>query len=325
MASSIWIGIDLRRRQTLRQLETAARSAGARGCGRADPACRRISATRIRRGRLQFLLAGEGQHALGQRRPAPGTLERTGESEGAGLFSSSRKRLLQQVEIAHRGHQQIVEVMRDAAGELADRLHLLRLAQLLLRPLARRDLDRSSAVRCSTRCSRVAVSSASAVRSFASCSSRFSRSRSAGLRAVISEVTPTRRSGSPIRSGASCARPHVDPVLDAVRPDVAMFDRCNRCRFSSSSPAPPSAPRTILRMHVFQKIVIGEGSPGLAAEMRPAGVRSIEFDIPRMEFQAPRLPAPKAVCSRFSLSVKISRIARVWYWRRRARTRSRRR
>ena len=34
--------------------------------------------------------------------------------------------------VAMDGHQQVVEVVRDAAGEPADRLHLLRLPQLLL-------------------------------------------------------------------------------------------------------------------------------------------------------------------------------------------------
>ena len=37
--------------------------------------------------------------------------------------------LAQQFEAAENRHQQIVEVMRDAAGQLADRLHLLRLEQ----------------------------------------------------------------------------------------------------------------------------------------------------------------------------------------------------
>ena len=36
------------------------------------------------------------------------------------------------VEPAEHQRQQVVEVVRDAAGELAQRLHLLRLAQLLL-------------------------------------------------------------------------------------------------------------------------------------------------------------------------------------------------
>ncbi len=40
--------------------------------------------------------------------------------------------LLQEVEIADDDRQQIVEVMGDAAGQLADGLELLRLAQLFL-------------------------------------------------------------------------------------------------------------------------------------------------------------------------------------------------
>ena len=47
-----------------------------------------------------------------------------------------RQALAQQIEIAHHRHQQIVEIVRDAAGELADGFHLLGLAQLLLRLLA---------------------------------------------------------------------------------------------------------------------------------------------------------------------------------------------
>ena len=47
--------------------------------------------------------------------------------------------LAQQIEVAHHRHQQIVEIVRDPAGELADGLHLLRLPQLLLGLFARRD------------------------------------------------------------------------------------------------------------------------------------------------------------------------------------------
>ena len=45
---------------------------------------------------------------------------------------------LQHLKIAEHGGQQIVEVVRDAAGELADRFELLRLPQLRLGPLALR-------------------------------------------------------------------------------------------------------------------------------------------------------------------------------------------
>jgi len=41
---------------------------------------------------------------------------------------------LQQFQAADDPGQHVVEVVRDAARQLADRLHLLRLAQLLLRP-----------------------------------------------------------------------------------------------------------------------------------------------------------------------------------------------
>ena len=44
----------------------------------------------------------------------------------------------QKLRMAADDHQEIVEVVRDAAGQLAERLHLLRLRELLLRPLERR-------------------------------------------------------------------------------------------------------------------------------------------------------------------------------------------
>ena len=52
-------------------------------------------------------------------------------------FGSSVGELLQRLDMAGDDHQQIVEVVRDAAGELAERLHLLRLGELLLHPLER--------------------------------------------------------------------------------------------------------------------------------------------------------------------------------------------
>ena len=47
-----------------------------------------------------------------------------------------------QVAVAENRRQQVVEVVRDAAGELADRLHLLRLAQLLFELAALGDVAR---------------------------------------------------------------------------------------------------------------------------------------------------------------------------------------
>ena len=58
--------------------------------------------------------------------------------------------LPQQLEIADHRHQQIVEVVRDAAGELADHLHLLHLAQLLLRAFPMRHFGQDRLVRASS-------------------------------------------------------------------------------------------------------------------------------------------------------------------------------
>ena len=49
----------------------------------------------------------------------------------------SVSRRLQDLRVAGHDHQQIVEVVGDAAGELAERLHLLRLRELLARLLER--------------------------------------------------------------------------------------------------------------------------------------------------------------------------------------------
>ena len=48
--------------------------------------------------------------------------------------SSARARSSEQLAVAEDDGEQVVEVVRDAAGEPADRLHLLRLAELLLEP-----------------------------------------------------------------------------------------------------------------------------------------------------------------------------------------------
>ena len=93
-----------------------------------------IKRAQIDRHRAQILLTRERQQTLGQRRAALGALH--GAVDQPMQPRIVRHALAQQIEIAHHGHQQIVEVMRDAAGELADGLHLLRLAQLLLRLLA---------------------------------------------------------------------------------------------------------------------------------------------------------------------------------------------
>ena len=87
------------------------------------------SSTTIDRLRLQVLPPGECQQALGQGRPALRALHRA--VDEAQKLGRLRHMPAQQIEIADHRHQQVVEVVGDAAGELADRFHLLGLAQLL--------------------------------------------------------------------------------------------------------------------------------------------------------------------------------------------------
>jgi hypothetical protein len=87
---------------------------------------------------------------VGSRRRSVSTTSPTAAARSSGAISSDDCRLKpssllriavgdrrpQQERVALDDRQQVVEVVRDAAGELADRLHLLRLAQALLQPLA---------------------------------------------------------------------------------------------------------------------------------------------------------------------------------------------
>lgn len=84
--------------------------------------------------RMQRLAAAEGEKALRQFGAAlAGRQDRIDQALEIG---PRLQRFREDVAIADDDGQQIVEVMGDAAGELADRLHLLRLDQLFLRPLA---------------------------------------------------------------------------------------------------------------------------------------------------------------------------------------------
>ena len=88
----------------------------------------------IDRGRVEVLLARKGEHALGQRRAAFGALHRCVDQPLRARIV--RQLLAQQIEISDHRHQEIVEVVSDTAGELAEALHLLRLKELLLSLLA---------------------------------------------------------------------------------------------------------------------------------------------------------------------------------------------
>src|SRR5205085_209362 len=83
---------------------------------------------------LEHLLAAEGQKLTGER---SGVLSRFDDFsdivvQGARWF----KPRLDQLTVADDGRQQIVKIVRDAAGEPADGLHLLRLHELLFKLFA---------------------------------------------------------------------------------------------------------------------------------------------------------------------------------------------
>ena len=82
--------------------------------------------------RLQHLLAAEGEELAHEARGPLG-----GAHDVLHLAQARVVRVeapAQQLAVAHDHREQVVEVVGDAAREPADRLHLLRLAQLLLEP-----------------------------------------------------------------------------------------------------------------------------------------------------------------------------------------------
>ena len=83
---------------------------------------------------LKRLLTRERKQSLGQLRGTPGAI-----GGGVGIALGPRIALAdtaaQEIERADHNGQHVVEIMRDTAGELADRLHLLCLPQRLVRLL----------------------------------------------------------------------------------------------------------------------------------------------------------------------------------------------
>ena len=82
----------------------------------------------VDRARLKVLAARESEQALDQRRRPARRLKR-GVDQAMRLVVG-RQPAAQQVEVADDRGQQIVEIVRDAAGQLAERLELLRLVEL---------------------------------------------------------------------------------------------------------------------------------------------------------------------------------------------------
>ena len=98
--------------------------------------------------RVERLTAREGQQALGQRSGALGAAMRILRRplEAGRVAAGGADMALQGLQVAEDDGEQVVEVMGDAAGELADRFHLLGLAQRSFHALALRRLGRQSIV-----------------------------------------------------------------------------------------------------------------------------------------------------------------------------------
>ena len=92
---------------------------------------------------IERCAARECEQLLGDLRAA---IERVADAFGKLVAAFPVLGAIHQLEPARRGHEQVVEVVRDASGKLAERLHLLRLAQGRFRQLASRDLLEQLAV-----------------------------------------------------------------------------------------------------------------------------------------------------------------------------------
>ena len=132
------IGVDVRRPQVGRELRLDLDQRADRAAQHLEHAVNQLRDIDGRR--VQVLLAGEGEQALGERGAAFGPFDRAlDQAQCPGVVLQP---LAQQLQVAEHGGQQIVEVVGDPAGELADRLHLLRLAERLLDLDAFPDLGR---------------------------------------------------------------------------------------------------------------------------------------------------------------------------------------
>ncbi len=78
---------------------------------------------------MQRLAAGEGEEAGGEGGGAGGAVERVVDQAAAAVVWGAAA---EQVEAAHDDGEEVVEVVGEAAGELSDGFHLLRLVELLL-------------------------------------------------------------------------------------------------------------------------------------------------------------------------------------------------
>ncbi len=83
---------------------------------------------------IQGLLAGKGQQTIGHRCGAAGRIQRGVGKAQDRIGAAFVHAFLQQLDAGDDPGQQIIEIMCDAAGQLAQRVHFLRLHQLPFGP-----------------------------------------------------------------------------------------------------------------------------------------------------------------------------------------------
>ena len=201
-----------------------------------------------------------------------------------------RQTLAQQIEVAHHGHQQIVEVVRDAAGKLADGFHLLRLTQLFLRLLARghrldqigRPLLDALLQRRGQFRQRGAFGGELGEQIFAIEFGSLARG-DVGANAdqrLDAAVGPIDRPAA-----------HVDPVQRTVGPDIAEFDVVVMPLLDRARDA-IVAVRAIVGMNGALQVLIRERSLDIASKCGLAARRGFEDQIRQMQLPACRVARP---------------------------------
>ncbi|MGY2901496.1 hypothetical protein ACVWVY_000517 [Bradyrhizobium sp. URHC0002] len=173
--------------------------------------------------------------------------------------------------------------MRDTAGKLADGLHLLGLAQLLLRLLASgHSLDQIGR---------------SLLDALFEGRGQFGQ-RGAFGRQLGEQILPLdfgRLAGGDVGANAdkradAAVRPahragaHVDPVLRAVGPEITVFDAVIAARRNGMIEH-REASRPVLGMNRRQQILVGKRFARLPPEIAGEGVGRLEFVVRQMQFE----------------------------------------
>src|SRR5205807_2007445 len=87
---------------------------------------------------FKWLPATEREKLLSQSRRTPGGSANFGDVISQSSFDLAF--VQKQIAITENGGQEIIEIVRDAAGQLAERFHFLRAAKLVLQLFARSDV-----------------------------------------------------------------------------------------------------------------------------------------------------------------------------------------